>query len=73
MPEVISFQVLLDLYHNRYIIEIENPDWLEEYCTIWRAKGMVYSLLKSFVLVTSPHIAEGAEFHFLLSRQKWNN
>lgn len=70
MPEVISFQVLLDPYHNQYIIEIENQ---EEYCIIGRAKGMVYSLLKSFVLVTSPHVAEGAEFHFLLSRQEWNN
>lgn len=30
MPEVISFQVLLHPYHNPYIIEIENPDWLEE-------------------------------------------
>ena len=36
-------------------------------------QNMVYSLLKSFVLVTSPHIAEEAEFHFLLSRQEWNN
>ena len=73
MPEVVSFPVLLDPYHNQYIIETENQEWLEEYCTIGRAKGVVYSLLKSFVLVTSPHRAEGAEFHFLLSRQEWNN
>lgn len=73
MPEVISFQVLLGPYHNQYIIEIENQEWLEENCTVGRTKGMVYSLLKSFVLVTGPHVAEGAEFHFLLSRQEWNN